>query len=110
MKDIQLLELLKKDIQFNDVLEVIANGYAYSPSAFKNGDQYNAENENQGSARVLYAAYLNQLTEKETLHLFGEHFQTVLNNPDGTDHQNIRQFLQHGWSGVHFEREVLTRR
>lgn len=108
MKDIQLLELLKKDIQFNDVLEVIANGYTYSASAFKNGDQYNAENENQGSARVLYAAYLNQLTEEETLRLFGEHFQSVLNNPEGSDHQNIRQFLKHGWSGVSFEREVLT--
>lgn len=108
MKDIQLLELLKRDVQFNEVLEVIANGYLYSPSAFNNGDQYNAENQNQGSARVLYAAHLNQLTEEETLHLFGEHFQSVLNDPEGTDHQNIRQFLKYGWSGVRFEREVLT--
>ncbi|WP_164122178.1 MULTISPECIES: HopJ type III effector protein [Sphingobacterium] len=110
MKDIQLLELLKNEVQFEDVLELIKNGYAYTPSAFKNGDHYNAESENQGSARVLYAAYLNQLTEEETLRLFGEHFRSVLNNPDGRDHQNIRQFLKHGWSGVRFEREVLTRK
>ncbi|WP_317170712.1 HopJ type III effector protein [Paraflavitalea devenefica] len=38
---------------------------------------------------------------------FAEHYQSVLNNPDGTDHQNIRQFMAHGWPGVVFEGKAL---
>lgn len=39
--------------------------------------------------------------------LFAEHYAAVLNTPEGTDHQNIRQFMQHGWDGVTFEGEAL---
>lgn len=111
MKDIQIVQLLKTEkIQFNDVLAFIADNYYYSPSGFKNGAQYNTENENQGSARVLYLAYLHELSKEETLALFGEHYRSVVDTPDGGDHQNIRQFLQHGWSGISFDREVLFKR
>jgi hypothetical protein len=34
----------------------------------------------------------------------------VLKNPDGTDHQNIRNFMKHGWDGVRFEGEPLKPR
>ncbi|WP_246859033.1 HopJ type III effector protein [Chitinophaga sp. XS-30] len=47
------------------------------------------------------------MDEADTLCLFAEHYQSVLNNPDGSDHQNIRQFMTHGWPGVVFEGEAL---
>lgn len=105
----ELLEQLKaKQIQFKDVLAFIEEGYNYTPSAFTNGTQSNSENENQGSARVLYFAQLNNLSADDTLCLFAEHYDAVLETPNNTDHQNIRQFMHNGWDGVQFEKPVLS--
>lgn len=92
---------------FSDVLAEIDRYYTHTPTAFKNGDQYNAATENQGSARVLYYAQLQQLSKEDTLRLFAEHYQHVLDNPEANNHQNIRQFMQHGWEAVQFEGAVL---
>lgn len=104
----QLADLFEADpIQFKDVLTFIEQNYSYSASSFQNGAQFNAENENQGSARVLYFAFINELNEEEALALFGEHYLAVLETPDGVDHQNIRQFMKNGWQGVKFDKDVL---
>ena len=51
---------------------------------------------------------MHQLSEKETLFLFGEHYQKVLETPSDTDHQNIRNFINFGWNGIAFEKEALS--
>lgn len=111
MKD-QITELIEKlksnSIAFKDVLEFIDARYQHQPTAFKNGETYNEATQNQGSARVFSFAKLNELSKEDTLLLFAEHYQAVLNTPEAADHQNIRQFMQHGWSGVVFEGEALT--
>ncbi|NGM62184.1 HopJ type III effector protein [Sphingobacterium sp. SGG-5] len=104
----QLLEQLEaKAIQFKDVLAHIDTHYTYTASAFQNGSQHNAEHENQGSAKVLSFAKLHNLSQTDTLGLFAEHYEAVQQTPQGTDHQNIRQFMQHGWVGLQFDRQVL---
>lgn len=106
---LELLEKLRnKSIQFTDVLSYIESNYDISASAFVNGNQENAENQNQGSAKVLSFAKLNDLSEEDTLLLFAEHYQAVLDTPDGIDHQNIRQFMISGWDGVKFDKTVLV--
>jgi hypothetical protein len=50
------------------------------------------------------------LDKADTLALFAEHYQSVLDNLDGTDHQNIRQFMAHGWDGVIFEGQALVKK
>ena len=52
-------------------------------------------------------AKLNSLSQEQTLALFAEHYAAVLATPEGTDHQNIRQFMQHGWDEVQFQAEAL---
>ncbi|WP_143305577.1 HopJ type III effector protein [Chitinophaga vietnamensis] len=93
---------------FKDVIELIESQYRHQPVAFKNGDAYNEATQNQGSAKVFAFARLNHLSKEDTLYLFAEHYQAVLKNPDGTDHQNIRQFMAHGWDGVAFEGQALV--
>jgi hypothetical protein len=88
---------------FKDVLAFIDTYYQHQPTAFKNGEAYNEATQNQGSARVFAFAQLNDLSKEDTLYLFAEHYQAVLNTPEGTDHQNIRQFMKHGWAGIVFE-------
>jgi len=107
----QLITLIKnlKDnsLSFKEVIEFIETYYQHQPAAFKNGEVHNEATQNQGSAKVFAFAQLNNLSEEDTLLLFAEHYQAVLNTPDGTDHQNIRQFIIHGWPGVIFERQAL---
>ncbi len=102
-----LQQLENKSIKFKDVLSYIDQHYEYRASSFINGNQDNAADQNQGSAKVLSYAKLNNLSKEDTLKLFAEHYEAVLANPQGTDHQNIRQFMEHGWDKVSFEIEVL---
>lgn len=103
-----LIEKLKNhSLPFKEVIEFIETYYQHQPTAFKNGAAHNEATQNQGSAKVFAFAQLNNLNEEDTLHLFAEHYQSVLNSPDGTDHQNIRQFTLHGWSGIVFEGPAL---
>jgi hypothetical protein len=103
-----LLEKLKShSLTFKEVLAFIETYYQHQPTAFKNGEAYNEATQNQGSARVFAFALLNNLNEADTLYLFAEHYQSVLDTPNGIDHQNIRQFMIHGWAGVVFEGQTL---
>lgn len=106
---LQLLEQLQQgQAKFSDVLAFIDARYQHHPTAFKNGAQHNAATENQGSAKVFSFAQLENLDPTQTLSLFAEHYQAVLATPEGTDHQNIRQFMLNGWSGIEFEGAALT--
>ncbi len=108
----QLLQLIsaskENSIKFTDVLALIETYYTHQSTAFKNGDTYNEATQNQGSAKVLTFAKLNDLSAEDTLYLFAEHYQAVLAHPGATDHQNIRQFMAHGWAGVVFEGDALV--
>lgn len=94
-------------LAFSELLKFIDEHYQHQPTAFKNGEAYNEATQNQGSARVFAFAQINGLSAEDTLYLFAEHYQSVLVHPDATDHQNIRQFMAHGWAGVVFEGEAL---
>lgn len=105
--DTLLKNLKEKTLAFKDVIGFIETHYQHRPAAFKNGEAYNEATENQGSAKVFAFAQINKLSETDTLYLFAEHYQAVLNTPSGTDHQNIRQFMKHGWAGISFQSEAL---
>lgn len=106
-----LLQSLKAgQTRFAGVIEFINNHYEHQQAAFKNGEVYNQADQNQGSARVFAFAALNGLNAENTLSLFAEHYQSVLDNPVGTDHQNIRQFMLHGWDGIAFESDALLQK
>jgi hypothetical protein len=98
LNKIKNLEIIK----FNDLMEYIDNNYNYQNTAFKNGNIFNKIDENQGSGKVFYFASENNLTKEQTLFCFGEHYQDVLSDKDGDSHQNIRNFMEFGWSGIDF--------
>ena len=103
-----LAQLKDGTAKFADVLAFIEAHYQHTPTAFKNGAQSNAATENQGSAKVFSFAKLQGLNQADTLSLFAEHYAAVLTTPDATDHQNIRQFMQHGWDGVTIDGTALS--
>jgi len=104
-----LLQNLKNNkTQFSEVISFIDENYNHTATAFKNGEAYNESNQNQGSAKVFTFAKINGITKEDTLSLFAEHYQSVLNTPIATDHQNIRQFMKNGWEGLKFEGEALV--
>ena len=95
---------------FADTLAFIEQHYRYQPSAFKNGAVLNSAEQNQGSCKVLAMAQDLGLNTQQTLHCFAEHYQAVLQNPDGSDHANIRALMESGLSAVSFASPPLTRR
>jgi len=107
----QLLAQELTSIEFTDVMEIIAAQYDYSPTAFTNGSIVNEAGTNEGSCKIFYFAKLNALSEQTTLALFGQYYRVdVLQNPDGTDHGNIRNFIKSGWQGVTFDAVALVKR
>ena len=103
-----LAQLKDGSAKFADVIAFIEARYQHTPTAFQNGAQFNAATENLGSAKVFSFAQLEGLNQADTLSLFAEHYASVLATPEGTDHQNIRQFMQNGWDGVKFEGQALS--
>lgn len=102
-----LVQLAEGQANFNDVIAFIESKYTHIPTAFRNGNQENAKDQNQGSAKVFAFGKLEGLSKEDTLKLFAEHYQAVLDTPEGTDHQNIRQFMINGWDGISFDGEAL---
>ena len=109
-----ILELLNKvkqnpeSITFQETISVIDANYNFTPTAFKNGNQFNNPIENNGSCKIFAFAKLHNLEKEATLSLFGSYyFDDVLKNPNGNDHQNIRNFMVFGWDGISFEGEAL---
>ncbi|WP_153914233.1 HopJ type III effector protein [Shewanella sp. TC10] len=97
-----------EQLKFEQTMAVIEANYVYTPSAFTNGAQNNAEGENAGSCKVFAFGILHQLNEQQTLNLFGQHYRDVVATPEGNDHQNIRQFMLNGWDGVKFSSDALA--
>ncbi|ROH97965.1 HopJ type III effector protein [Chryseobacterium daecheongense] len=109
-----LLEQLEKapeTIQFKEVIAYIDEHYDFTPTKFTNGNTINEANQNNGSCKVFSFAQLNNLSKENVLPLFGEYYrEDVLKNPEGTDHQNIRNFMEFGWDGISFEGEALKKK
>ncbi|MFK8066630.1 MAG: HopJ type III effector protein [Gammaproteobacteria bacterium] len=112
MQKQQLINLIKTDpesIEFNDVIKTIDHNYEYKPARFTNGDVVNESGTNEGSCKIFSFAQLNDLKEQETLACFGNYYRKdVLDHPQGTDHANIRTFIQLGWEGISFDSQVLS--
>ena len=103
------LENSADQISFNETIETIDQTYDFTPTAFTNGETRNAANENSGSCKIFAFAKLNNFSEEQTLHCFGDYYRKdVLDNPAAEDHQNIRNFMQSGWSGINFDSEALS--
>ena len=105
---LEQLENSPETIDFKEVIAFIDAHYDFSPTRFTNGNTVNEADQNNGSCKVFSFAKLNDLTKDETLALFGDFYRTdVLGNPEGNDHQNIRNFMTFGWDGISFDGEAL---
>jgi hypothetical protein len=106
------LEKLKTQadaISFDDTMATIEATYRFTPTAFSNGDTNNAADTNNGSCKIFAFGLLNDLTKDQTLACFGDYYRKdVLENPEGDDHQNIRNFIKSGWEGITFSGQALT--
>lgn len=101
-------------VSFQETLAVIADHYDYQPTTFSNGVHQpviSQAGQNEGSCKIFAFANLHDLTVEQTLNLFGDYYRVdVLGNPEASDHQNIRRFMQDGWLGIAFQGQALTAR
>ncbi len=107
-----LLEQIKHQpdkVDFDEVMQVISEQYLYQPTSFTNGMLVNDVSTNEGSCKIFAFAKMHNLTESQTLSCFGDYYRKdVMENPNGTDHSNIRNFIKTGWSGIEFEAVALS--
>lgn len=95
-------------IEFSETMRVIEANYEFTPTAFTNGKLHNKAGENSGSCKLFALAKAQRFTKEETLACFGAfYFKDVLSNPKGTDHQNIRNFINTGFDKLAFEGNPL---
>ena len=105
---LQKLKDRPESIEFNDTMSIINSLYVFTPTSFRNGDLVNEAGQNSGSCKIFSFARLQNLTPDQTLACFGSYYRDdVLNHPDNRDHQNIRNFMKTGWSGIEFDSEPL---
>lgn len=106
------LQLLANDptsLTFSDTLTVIDQHYQFTETSFSNGNTNNAAGQNSGSCKVFAFAIKHKLNKQQTLNMFAQFYhQDVLANPEGDDHQNIRQFILHGFEGLKFDGTPLS--
>lgn len=96
-------------LEFADTMATIEKHYEFTPTSFVNGLQQNATEENLGSCKLFAFALLQGFDQQQTLACFGAYYRDdVLLHPDNSDHQNIRQFMINGWSGITFDADALT--
>ena len=101
---INKLKTTPKNLEFSETMAVIEANYEFTPTAFKNGELQNNAGENSGSCKLFAFAKLQDFTKDETLACFGKfYFEDVLNDPNGTGHQNIRNFMKTGFDGLVFD-------
>ncbi len=100
---VQQLDKTPTEITFEQTMAVIDDHYDFTPVAFRNGKLDNLAGSNNGSCKIFAFAHLNQLSVQQTLTCFGQFYrEDVLGDPQGNDHQNIRNFIHFGWDGVKF--------
>jgi hypothetical protein len=105
---LQQLKTQPESIAFTDTIAVIDANYDFTPTAFKNGELQNEAGQNNGSCKLFAFAQLQNLTPQESLACFGAYYRDdVLKHPDATDHQNIRNFMKHGWNGIKYQGNAL---
>ncbi|WP_299692210.1 HopJ type III effector protein [uncultured Vibrio sp.] len=98
-----------ENVQFEDTMHVIEAYYEFSETEFRNGDVVNAAGQNNGSCKIFAFGLEQNLSPDQTLACFGQFYRNdVLGFPNNTDHQNIRNFMSHGWSGIQFSQPALT--
>jgi len=102
-----------EDVSFDETITTISENYTYQETEFSNGladkKLINAAGTNEGSCKIFSFAQINQLDQQQTLNLFGDFYRKdVLEDPSGNGHQNIRNFMQFGWDGIHFSHHALT--
>lgn len=102
------LNMTPDSIAFSDTMAVIEAIYEFTPAAFKNGDLMNDQGQNSGSCKLFAFAQLQGFSPQQTLACFGTYYRDdVLLHPDASDHQNIRNFMKTGWSGIKFNSSPL---
>lgn len=108
---LQKIKNQPQEITFQEVIDYIDGHYYFTPVAFTNGTLQNEAGQNNGSCKIFQFALLKNLSKEETLHCFGHFYREhVLQNPTGIDHQNIRNFMVHGFEGLQLEGLALVER
>ena len=64
-----------ESVEFGDVIALIDSAFTFTPTAFTNGRVTNESNQNNGSCKLLALGQHLQLSQAQTLALFGTFYR-----------------------------------
>jgi HopJ type III effector protein. len=102
--------LRNRNHAFSDTLAFIASAYDYQPSRFVKRHPGKCRRRERRLLQDARHGLLEGFSTEEALLAFGEHYQAVLANPNGSDHRNIRALMETGLPGVRFDSQPLKRK
>ncbi len=106
---IELLSNQSEKVEFEQTMAVIDELFEFTPTGFSNGEVRNEAGQNNGSCKIFAFGLLQELSQEQTLACFGRFYrEDVLQHPTNDDHQNIRNFITHGWDEVRFDGQALV--
>lgn len=106
---LQKIKEQPSSIEFEQTMAVIDTNYEFTATEFRNGSALNRAGTNNGSCKIFAFAKLNTLDVESTLACFGRFYrEDVLKIPAGSDHQNIRNFMELGWDGIQYTGVALV--
>lgn len=106
---IERLSTQPENVEFEQTMAVIDGQFEFTPTGFGNGEIRNEAGQNNGSCKIFAFALLQELTSEQTLACFGRYYrEDVLAHPTNDDHQNIRNFITHGWDEIRFDSQALV--
>jgi hypothetical protein len=90
-----------KQVTYQDTIDFLDQHYIYLPVPFKCGDLSYEPGVKTGAAKIFSFALMVNMSEAETLRLFGEFYRNL--SPGGVERPNIRNFVKGGWGCISFE-------
>ncbi len=102
-------------LPFQQVMDTLRRHYECSPVSFTTGANtahpiHNPVGTNAASAQLLAFAHRLGLDLDSTLALYAEHYRSVLADPQGSNHANIRALMAGGLAGVAWDADPLRLR
>jgi hypothetical protein len=107
---VEQLKNTPEELVFSNVIAYIDEHYEFTPTKFTNGNTVNEANQNNGSCKFSVLPKSTNFLQKRRFYYLASFTEDVLKNPEGTDHQNIRNFMKFGWEGIVFEGEALKKK
>ncbi len=105
-----IIQSLESASDFAEVISILNKRFKFSSTGFTNNGHKNDEGDSKskGSLKLLAVLkFINYSDKDNPAQFFKEHYESVVADPDGDSHPNIRHLMKGSLKDVHFYTSVI---